>query len=340
MTAHAWTDTITILRAPGQRLAKQVKADDSFIDYDSPYRFNATAVPVSGLLDVLDVLRRLIVLPDRCVVRGELLAGRTATGIRRLAYECKKTGDAATMRNVPRRWLGLDADGVERPANVNAADLEACADIVLAELPPVFARTAMIVQATAGHGIKPGCRLRLWFWCDRPMAGRELVRWLKGTPLDPSVFRPVQPIYTSAPVFSAGRADHLPNRLLELSGLDWLKCPSVEELADPPAKPQTPPERLATGDQASEYARAALVFAADAILSAKEGKRHYTITNEARSLARLVRAGLLRTSDMARVLSTAAERAGKTDADEVASCIEWGLANPSDGKLPEMSNAA
>jgi hypothetical protein len=30
-----------------------------------------------------------------------------------------------------------------------------------------------IAQATASHGIKPGCRVRLWYWLDRPTTGGE-----------------------------------------------------------------------------------------------------------------------------------------------------------------------
>jgi hypothetical protein len=85
---YPWTDHLTVMHAPGKRLAKLIGADGSAQSYDSAYRFNARAVPVSGLLDVMDILQRLVVLPDRCVVRGELVAGTCATNIRRLAWPC------------------------------------------------------------------------------------------------------------------------------------------------------------------------------------------------------------------------------------------------------------
>ncbi len=335
-----WCDTITVMRAPGKRLAKLIRADGTVLDYDSPYRFNATAVPVCGLLDVLAILKRLRVLPDRCVVRGELLAGTAATNIRRLVYQCTKTGDAPTLCSVPRRWLALDADGIERPECVAASDLEACADIVMETLPRPFQRAACIVQASGSHGIKPGCRLRLWFWCDRLMTTYELMRWLAGTPLDPCVFRPCQPIYTAAPCFGPGRAEHLPARLLELPGEDWLRCPSADELAAPAPKPPVAAENVAAGIDAGAYGRAALIRAADAIVTAGVGKRHDTIIHESRSLARLVRAGVVLERDLIAVVTRAAERAGKADADEIASCIAWGIANPSNAVLPEGRNAA
>ena len=40
-------------------------------------------------------------------------------------------------------------------------------------LPSAFAEAEGIVQASAGHGIKPDIRLRLWFWLDRPITGAE-----------------------------------------------------------------------------------------------------------------------------------------------------------------------
>jgi hypothetical protein len=314
--------------------------DGTCRDYDSPYRFDATAVPVSGLLDLLELLRQILPLHDRCVVRGELLAGAKASGIRRLVYTDKKTGDAPTLQDVPRRWLAVDWDGICRPDDVEAADLERCGDIALDTMPRVFQRTSCIVQASANHGIKPGCRLRGWFWCDRALTGREIMRWLAGTPCDPSVWRPAQPIYTAAPVFAPGRTEHLRSRLTLFPGEDWLNCPSAEDLADPPAKPQTPPERIARGRHANAYVDAALADAANAIIDAGEGKRHDKVIAESRNLARLVAAGLLSEKDLTEVVTRAAERAGKVDAEEIASCIAWGIANPSKAKLPEARHAA
>ncbi len=335
-----WQDHITIMRAPGKRLAKLHTADGECQDYDSPFRYDAAAVPVAGLQDVLELLRKLLPRHDRCVVRGELLAGGSATGIRRLVHTCNKTGDAPTLADVPRRWLALDWDGIARAESVPAADLERCGDIALEQMPKVFQRTACIIQASANHGIKPGCRLRGWFWCDRPLKTREIMRWLSGTPCDPSVWRPAQPIYTAAPVFGPGRSEHLPSRLLMLPGEDWLICPSPDDLADPPAQPQTPPERVARGAHANRYVDRALSDAADAIISAGVGKRHDTLISESRNLARLVKAGLLAEGDLREVLTRAAAHAGKADAAEIASCLAWGLANPSNAKLPEIRHAA
>jgi len=337
----AAADGITVMRAhDNRRMTKLHRADGTCGDYDLAYRYDAATVPLNGLVDILRLLHRLLPLYDRCVVRGALAGGERTYGIRRLAFADKKTGDAATLADVPRRWLALDWDGIALPHDVDAADLASCGRIAIDTMPAVFRDAACIVQASANHGIKPGVRLRGWFWCDRPLIGREIKRWLANTPCDPSVWAPAQPIYTAAPTFAPGRTEHMPSRLLMLPGADCLVCPSPEDLADPPPKPRTPPERIARGAHANAYVDAALSGAADAIIGAGEGKRHPTIIRESRSLARLIEAGLLSESDLIEVLTRAAEMAGKDCKHEIQACIAWGIANPSKGKLPEAANAA
>ncbi len=328
-------DRMVVLHAPDRRLAKLVAADGTVHDYDGAYRFNAASVPVAGLIPLLGLLTRLVAMPDRCVVRGELIGASRQKNIRRLALPDAETGDQPTLREVPRRWLALDCEGIERPAHIPADDLEACADHVTDRLPPVFQRSTHIVQASAKHGIRPDIRLRLWFWADRPIGGDELKRWLKGTCCDASVFRTNQPVYTAAPVFAPGRADHLPERLKLLEGEQWLRVPSACELAPPPPRDPVPVERIAAGDVGDAYARGALIGAANAIIGAGEGNRHETIVREASNLARLVQVGLVTSGNVSAVLTRAAQQAGKDDGKEIALAIGWGMKNPAAGALPE-----
>jgi hypothetical protein len=323
--------TLTVLRARGRRLAKLVRADGSTVGYDLVRTVDARAVALAGLdalhLLLIAVLRR----PDCCIIRGAPVAGDRAQGVRRLAYSCRRTGDAATFRDVPRRWIALDMEGVALPPDVPAADLAGSARVALATLPTAFQGRACIVQASASHGLRPDLRLRMWLWLDRPAWGHELRRWLRGTPADPSVFGAVQPIYSAAPVFE-GMADPLPHRLLALPGAPLVPVPSPAALAPSPRPPAPPP--VLHPIQGGRYVRAALERAAGRIATAE--KRHPAIVAEARGLARLVRAGLLDEKQMSAVLTAAAEAAGKDDADEIAACIAWGLDNPSPGPVPEL----
>jgi hypothetical protein len=196
-----------------------------------------------------------------------------------------------------------------------------------------FHGTRCIVQASASHGIKPGCRLRLWYWLDRFTTGAELTRWLRRTPADPSVFRTVQPIYTAAPVFAAGVRDHLPKRIMMVQGRPLVPVPSPEALAPPPPRPVAPMP-IAGAPGSGGYAAAALNNAAARVQSAPVGQRHGRILREARGLARFINAGLLTLGTVTDTLRGAGAAAGKPE-DEIESVIEWAMAHPSGAALPQ-----
>jgi len=272
---------------------------------------------------------------DCCAIRGELLAGETAVGIRRLLHPDKATGDLPTLRDVPRRWLALDVEGVELPPDVPASDLARCAAVAFTKLPAELQGAACIVQASASHSFKPDLRLRLWLYLDRPVWGHELKRWLRGTPCDPSVFGAVQPIYTARPIFAGGLADPLPARLLALPGRPVVIVPAPELLAPTPPPERAPGAAVATPERTHVYVREALVRAAHRIGTTQHPGRHPAIVGETSRLARFVGPGLLSASVIADVVREAARIAGKDDPGEVASAIAWGLANPwNAGPLP------
>lgn len=330
--SHVLPDALTVLHARGRRLAKLLYPDGRADGYDRTRRMDGYTVPVPDLAGLLVLLQRLLARPECCAIRGELLAGDRAAGIRRLLHPDMDTGDLPTLRDVPRRWLALDMEGVALPPDVPAADLAGCARIALATLPPAFHGCACIVQASASHGLRPDLRLRLWFWLGRPTNGGELRRWLRDTPADPSVFGAAQPIYTAAPVLAPGMSDPLPARLLLLPGCARVAVPPAETLLPPP-RPVIPPPAMHPM-QADRYARAALEAAAGRIAMAAQ--RHPALIAEARTLARFVGAGLLDAGDLRRVLARAAEAAGKDDPAEVSACIAWGLDNPSSAPLPAV----
>ncbi|GAB0114935.1 hypothetical protein [Acidisoma sp. C75] len=326
------SETITLLRcARGLALAKRI-TPAGINTYDQAKRFDGFTRSLSGLDDMQDLLGHLIDAPRFCVVRGALAAGETATGIRRLIHEDRATGDAATLRDVPRRWLALDMEGIDRPADLPAADLPGCAALAIATLPEAFRVAGHIAQATAGHGIKPGIRLRLWYWLSRATSGAEVRRWLKDTPADPSIFGAAQPIYIAAPIFSEGARDPVPQRLHSRPG-GLVEVPPPEALAPSPAPPAKP--LPAPGNSRAErYALAALRHAAAAVASAPVDSRHVTCRSQARGLARLVEARLLASADVISVLDAALQQAGKPKG-EGARVAAWAIAHPSTAKLPE-----
>jgi hypothetical protein len=326
-------DTITIIRARrGKRLAKLIRADGTIADYDRAFRFDLIEriIPDSAIIGRL--LHYLMSRPNCAVVRGQIIDPQRTVDVRRLAYPDKKNSDEPTLRDVPHRWLALDMEGVDRPADVPATDLPRCAAEAVQRLPVAFHGVRCIAQATAGHGIKPGCRLRLWYWLNRLTTNAELTRWLQGVPADPSVFRTVQPIYTAAPVFAVGVRDHLPQRMVELPGTEMVAVPSPYALK-PPQPRQAAPMPKPGEAGAGGYAFAALTNAAARVQRAGVGQRHATILCEARGLARFVSAGLLSKGAVTDTLCGAGVDAGKPKA-EITSIIAWAMDNPSTISLP------
>ncbi len=330
-------ETLTVLRARSRRLAKRLHPNGHADGYDNAKHLDGFTVAVPDLAALLKLLQRLLPRPDCCVVRGELLAGERAEGIRRLLHVDRKTGDQPTLRDVPRRWLALDIEGVLLPPGVQPSDLSGCAAVALNAFPPTFHGAACLVQASSSHGIKPDLRLRVWAWLDRPTWGHELKRWLCGTPADASVFGAVQPIYTAAPVLVSGMVDPLPSRLLALPGHPLVNVPAPELLAPPP-RIERQPDRTApvTPMQAGAYVQGALVRAAHRVSTAQPPGRHRVIVGETARLARFVGPGLLTTRVIADVVREAARLAGKDDDREVSAAIAWGLASPwTQGPVPE-----
>jgi len=206
------SETITVLRACGRRLAKVVRSTGSFESYDRARTVDLTAVGIDGVDSLEALLCRLERRRDCCVVRGAIADRMRTRGVRRLLHRDPATGDEPTLREAPQRWAALDFDSLLQPDWIQSTDLPGCACVAIATLPNEFRRVRFIVQATAGHVLKPGIHLRLWCWLSRPTTGAELKYWLRSAPVDRSIFGAAQVIYTAAPVFLPGSFDPLPTR--------------------------------------------------------------------------------------------------------------------------------
>ncbi len=324
-------DTITLLRSRGPRLAKLVRAGGQIVGYDDCRTYHGIERAIGGIESLFSALTWLSGQPAYCVVRGALVAPARKAPIRRLLYADPETGDQPTLRETPHHWLATDWDSIEAPAEFNVADLTACATTAIALLPKTFHGAACIVQATGSHGIASGIRVRLWHWLDRPLDGTDLKRWIGSVPgIDASVFRPAQVIYTAAPVFETGR-DHLPSRLRLLPGRQSVITPAPAALAPPERRPAPAPSSSA-GNRRHRYAFSALRNALARVNTAGKGERHPTILNEARSLARFVKAGLLDETDVKGALAEAARNVGKPDG-EADKIFAWAMAHASTAEI-------
>ncbi|WP_159993743.1 hypothetical protein [Roseomonas sp. 18066] len=321
-------DSITILQSYGPRLAKRVRTDGTIEGYDTARHYDFFAEPLADLPDLLALLGVLIGRPDCAIVRGAIADPSRRQHVRRLVHPDPETGEQPTLRDVARRWLALDLDGVPLPEGIDRADLIACARAVLPMLPQPLQQADLVVQATGSHGLKPGARLRLWGWCDRPLSGAEGQCWFRGLPVDASGFRAGQITYTAAPAFEAGVHDHLPCRLAWLQGeRREILTPTVAALTPAP-KPRAADESRAGGfarpGSGSAYALAALTRAVSNIRAQSEGTRHPTAVAEAWGLARLVRADLLTADEVSRAIGGALVDVGKSK-EEGAAIVKWAV---------------
>jgi hypothetical protein len=316
-------DNITILRARGRRLAKRIAADGSIESYDLAKRFDITALPVDGLDHLEEDLHRLLHQPDRCVVRGAIADLGRATHVRRLLHPDDR--DPGSLVDIPRRWLALDVDSLALPDNVVVDDISACARVAIETLPAEFRDVRGVAQFTGSHGFKPGIRMRLWYWLDRPVCCPELKRWFAGVPVDHSLFGAAQVIYSAAPVF-VGRCDPLQNRMVRLPGSPQVTVPEFPEPERPAAA------RLVKPDIGlSRYADVALDNAFRHIVGAREGERDKAINSEAFSIGRLAGAGAIPPSFALSVLHHATSKiAGYSnrDASKVQRSFDAGLRAP------------
>ena len=61
-------------------------------------------------------------------------------------------------------------------------------------------------------GIKPGIRVRLWYWLERPCSDAEMKAWLSGCPFDLRLFNSTQIHLTVSLQFTDGATDAYPKR--------------------------------------------------------------------------------------------------------------------------------
>lgn len=228
-------DTITILTTKGDLLATKVISWSQVANapqtqgYGNARHFNGTEAAVSNIDELSALVTRLQSASQSFVIRGSIAPGTDrATMLRRLH---DKPGAPATIIPTARHWVGLDIDSLKCPDHIDPVhDIEEVVEFVVSKLPPEFEGASCHWALTSSAGIKPGIRLRLWFWFDRPLEDWQLKQWLDGYPVDHSVFAPAQPLYTAAPIFK-GMPDPCPRRCgLWRGDRDEVTPPAIEKV--------------------------------------------------------------------------------------------------------------
>lgn len=298
-------DAVTILRAvDDKRLAKVVRcvSPPDIADYDRPFRFNMARRHVRHLDDIAGMLAWLSGQKDRCIVRGDIIG--PDKNVRRLVHQVGD--DAPTLKEAPRRWVAIDMDCPPDPRG----ELIDTAKVGVALLPPEFHGRECLCQATASHGIKPGLRIRLWFWLSRAVGRDELEYWFRDAPVDKSIFAPSQITYTAAPIFVNGAIEPVHERMVRLAGGGEVQVPDVLK-PEPRAQQQKQAPRAEIG--LSPYAEAALDSACRKIIFAPSGEQEATLNGEAFAIGTLAGAGAIPEEFARRTLIWAAQRVASHD---------------------------
>ncbi|MEI6560068.1 MAG: hypothetical protein WCO00_16850 [Rhodospirillaceae bacterium] len=238
--SEASSDTLTILVTKNVLATKiwnwdQVRQEPACTGYGKAARFSVTSYRVSGIYELADILERLQRNAIAFVIRGSAVAGTNRSDFKRRLHA--KKGEPATIEPAARCYVAFDIDRLDCPEHIDPVhEPDEVVEHVIAQLPPEFDAVTCFWSFTSSHGIKPGIRLRLWFWLDRPLEDWELKSWLDGYPVDHAVFAPAQPIYTAAPIFR-GMPDPCPRRCgLRQGENDEVSPPVIERPAKARAK--------------------------------------------------------------------------------------------------------
>jgi len=226
-------DSVTILTTKGGlRATKLLELTSSgwlVTPYDRAAWFSVEERQVGNIFDLAALLTDLERRPHSFIVRGQLLEGIDRSNARRLLHDRTVNGvvTPATLRACARRWIPLDIDSLPLPDGLDPlAYPEAAVRYVLTLLPDMFTSVTVWWCFTSTMGIKPGLRMRLFFWSARPISDEELKRllcetvpveglprskWRQLWPIDGSLYNPAQAIYTAHPIVRGG-ADPVPVR--------------------------------------------------------------------------------------------------------------------------------
>jgi len=162
--------------------------------------FTVSEEPVSDLQSLSELLLRLENEPTQAIIRGSLIEGKTNIISR------NKETFAATAR----QWCMIDIDSLEWEGDIR--DQEAMLSYAIQQLPIEFQSVDCYYHFSSSMGIKPGIRVHLWFWLDRPCSDDEMKAWLSSYPVDPHLFNPIQIHLTANPRFVDDATDPYPIR--------------------------------------------------------------------------------------------------------------------------------
>ena len=202
-------DTITVMTTKGPLATKSIshQPDGKWIvtPYGNAKVFGISEQAVGGIYELAAALTSIERNPRSFIVRGAPVEGIDRQhAYRRLHPRKDKDGTVvtATLRSASRHWVALDVDSIPCADWLDAVnDPDRAVEYVVEHLPAEFEGATCWWQFTASQQIKPGIRMRLFFWSDVALADWQLKQWLSPYPADKAIFAAAQPIYVARPIF-------------------------------------------------------------------------------------------------------------------------------------------
>ncbi|MBT4907261.1 MAG: hypothetical protein HON62_10295 [Rhodospirillaceae bacterium] len=240
------TQTITVLadaRGAFAGKAHTLQADGGWetADYRLGAGFTWREEAVQGLDDLAALLRG--VEPSEFPIRGLLQnpLHKRSGKVRRTVPRNGDTffphinGEKHGTGSTPCQWAMIDLDSVPLPKNYDLSTDGEAATLwaVRKYLPECFHGATFFWELSGNAGVKPGLRVHIWVWLDRPVKGGDLAAWLKleKAPIDPSVLsNDIQPNYCNPPRFKGG-ADPIKTRTGIFRGAsESVALPEIERI--------------------------------------------------------------------------------------------------------------
>lgn len=329
-------DSLMLLTTKGRLLAtKRIfrKPDGSvgISGYDSAKHFSGEQRPFWDFEGYCELRFDQIEQRHSFEIRGAPVPDLNMSRFKRRLHDDPKTGEKKTFVHKARRHVLLDIDSLEKD-RIDLLDGPTVAEAVRdQDLPECFHGVSCFWSHTSSAGFKPGIRLRLGFLLSRPLGQRHLDQLFCSSPVDCSLFRPVQPNYLAAPVFCGGIQDPVAGRRFGV-------LRGERDIAVPPKiqfKRPNPEQRHVNRLLMREGTPAAAIVEHVATLVARTSEaganawggtgRHHALFCGALRLSGLIAEGKVAESDTRQVLRAAAEACGIADEREVERTITNGL---------------
>jgi len=284
--------TVAQAASPKLFLTKHNYANGNQRPYDNVKYFNFFEVPIWNLYDLYLLSKRMLAKPRCCYIRARV---KDETKTRNVVRRYK--GDDATLILQNLNWFALDVDTFSNPISKSMLDdieegeireLQAYSSEIMLRLPYCFRMAQCFFIASASFGIKPGIRMRMFFWADQPCSNYDLKRLLHGNKagVDLALFDPIQPIYTAAPIFH-GMEDPVKKRI---AWYDYHGIPNqTVQVPIETVNHRGAPEKLYTKKQALRIREVKLIE----LTSLPHGDRHNGLRSIAYLLGKLIEQQLI-----------------------------------------------